>query len=124
MGEAFDKAVISCGGFSAPSFGTDGNSFTLLKSLGHTITKTSYALSPVKVYENVKSLKGIRTFGALTLINDGQKVRSEKGELQLTDYGLSGIAVMQLSRLCKKGSRIVIDLMPDFLEGMTYSFEV
>ena len=114
LGEAFDKAVISCGGFSAPSFGTDGNSFTLLKSLGHTITKTSYALSPIKVYENVKSLKGIRTFATLTLINNGQKVRSEKGELQLTDYGLSGIPIMQLSRECKDGSIIEVDLMSVF----------
>jgi len=114
LGEAFDKAVISCGGFSAPSFGTDGNSFTLLKSLGHTITKTSYALSPVKVFENVKSLKGIRTNATLTLINNGEKVRQENGELQLTDYGLSGIAIMQLSRDCKEGSIIEADLMSVF----------
>ena len=114
LGEVFDKVVISCGGFSAPSFGTDGNSFTLLKSLGHTITKTSYALSPVKVYENVKPLKGIRTNATVTLINGGEKVRQEKGELQLTDYGLSGIPVMQLSRLCKDGSIIEIDLMSVF----------
>ncbi len=114
LGEAFDKVVISCGGFSAPSFGTDGNSFTLLKSLGHTISKTSYALSPVKVRENVKSLKGIRTNATLTLINNGEKVRVEKGELQLTDYGLSGIAIMQLSRLCKEGSIIEADLMSVF----------
>ncbi len=122
LGEAFDKAVISCGGFSAPSFGTDGNSFTLLKSLGHTITKISYALSPVKVYENVKSLKGIRTYATLTLINDGKKVRSEKGELQLTDYGLSGIAVMQLSRECKDGSIIEVDLMSVFSEEKLIEF--
>lgn len=114
LGEVFDKVVISCGGFSAPSFGTDGNAFSLLKSFGHTITKTSYALSPVKVFENVKSLKGIRTYATITLINNGEKVKSEVGELQLTDYGLSGIAIMQLSRLCKEGSIIEIDLMSVF----------
>ncbi len=114
LGESFDKVVISCGGLSAPSFGTDGNSFTLLKSLGHTISKTSYALSPVKVKENVKSLKGIRTNATVTLLNDGEKVRVEKGELQLTDYGLSGIAIMQLSRLCREGSVIEVDLMSVF----------
>lgn len=114
LGEFFDKVIISCGGFSAPSFGTDGNSFRLLKSLGHTITGTCYALSPVKVKENVKQLKGIRAHCSVSLIEKGQKLRTESGELQLTDYGLSGIAVMQLSRLCKSGSRIEIDLMPEF----------
>ncbi len=122
LGEVFDKVVISCGGFSAPSFGTDGNSFTLLKSLGHTITKTSYALSPVKVYENVKSLKGIRTNATVTLIDNGERVRQEQGELQLTDYGLSGIAVMQLSRLCKDGSIIEIDLMSVFSKEKLVEF--
>lgn len=122
LGEVFDKVVISCGGFSAPSFGTDGNSFTLLKSLGHTITKTSYALSPVKVFENVKSLKGIRAYATVTLINDGVKVRSEIGELQLTDYGLSGIAIMQLSRLCKEGSIIEVDLMSVFSKEKLVEF--
>ena len=114
FGEFFDKAVISCGGFSAPSFGTDGNSFKLLKSLGHTITQTCYALSPVKVRENVTKLKGIRTHCSASLIEDGCTISTQSGELQLTDYGLSGILIMQLSRMCKRGSRIEIDLMPQF----------
>ena len=114
LGELFDKVIISCGGFSAPSFGTDGNSYRLLKSLGHTISETVYALSPVKVSENVKQLKGIRAHCTVTLVDKGQILRSESGELQLTDYGLSGIAVMQLSRQCRKGSQIQVNLMPDF----------
>ena len=114
LGEYFDKVVISCGGFSAPSFGTDGNSFRLLEKLGHTVTPLCYALSPVKVKENVTKLKGIRTHCTVSLVDKDGITRSESGELQLTDYGLSGIAVMQLSRLCKRGSIIKIDLMPDF----------
>ncbi len=113
-GEQFDSVIISCGGMSAPSFGTDGNSFKLLKALGHTVTPTCYALSPVKVRENVKSLKGIRTHCSVTLYNDSTAIKQEYGELQLTDYGLSGIAIMQLSRLCTKGSTITVDLLPDF----------
>ena len=114
LGEFFDKVIISCGGASAPSFGTDGNSFELLKELGHTITPISYALSPIKVRENVTKLKGIRVHSTVSLIDKGEVIRSESGELQLTDYGLSGIAIMQLSRLCKKGGIIKVDLMPEF----------
>ncbi len=114
LGEFFDKVIISCGGFSAPSFGTDGSSFKLLKELGHTVTPVCYALSPIKVKENVTKLKGIRTHCTISLVDKDRIIRSESGELQLTDYGLSGIAIMQLSRLCKKESLIKIDLMPDF----------
>lgn len=121
-GEFYDKVIISCGGFSAPSFGTDGNSFRLLKALGHTVTPTSYALSPVKVKENVKQLKGIRVHCDVSLIENEKKIRSESGELQLTDYGLSGIAIMQLSRLCKKGSIIHADLMPHFSQNELVQF--
>ena len=113
-GEQFDSVIISCGGMSAPSFGTDGNSFELLKALGHTVSPTCYALSPVKVKENVKSLKGIRTHCTVTLYDGNTAVKQERGELQLTDYGLSGIAIMQLSRLCAKGSIITVDLLPEF----------
>ena len=114
LGETFDKVVISSGGMSAPSFGTDGNAFNLLKAFGHSLTPICYALSPIKVREKVTKLKGIRAHCRVTLLENGHIVRKEQGELQLTDYGLSGIAVMQLSRLCKKGSTIEIDLIPDY----------
>ena len=114
LGETFDKVIIAAGGMSAPSFGTDGNALKLLKELGHSITPTCYALSPVKVKENVKKLKGIRAHANILLTESGKEIKSEYGELQLTDYGLSGIAIMQLSRLCKRGSRIAVDLMPEF----------
>lgn len=114
LGETFDKVVISSGGMSAPSFGTDGNAFNLLKAFGHSITPTCYALSPVKVKEKVTKLKGIRAHCMVTLIDGGKPVKKEHGELQLTDYGLSGIAIMQISRLCRKGSVIDIDLIPEY----------
>lgn len=122
LGEFFDKVIISCGGFSAPSFGTDGNSFTLLKALGHSITPVCYALSPVKVKEDVRALKGIRAHALISLFDGNKLLKEEYGELQLTDYGLSGIAVMQLSALCKENMVIKTDLMPDFTEKDLFAF--
>lgn len=122
MGEFFDRVIISAGGFSAPSFGTDGNAFNLLKSLGHTITPTSYALAPIKVKEGIKALKGIRVQATVSLFEKDKLLRSEKGELQLTDYGLSGIAIMQLSRLCKENMTVKADLMNDFSHTELLSF--
>ena len=113
----FDRVIISCGGKAAPSFGTDGSSFNIMKSLGHNCSTVSPALVPVKTRENVASLKGIRVSANITLINDEKYIKSEQGELQLTSYGLSGIAIMQLSRMCKKGSVLSIDLLSHMEEN-------
>lgn len=120
-GEVFDKLIIAGGGISAPSFGTDGNAFRLLKSMGHTITPCSYALAPLKVKENTASLKGIRAHAALTL-SGGKESATEYGELQFTDYGLSGIAVMQLSRRVRENDIISADLMTEYTEEELTSF--
>ena len=39
---------------------------------------------------------------------------SETGELQITDYGISGIPVFNISRMATKGTLIHIDFIPDY----------
>ena len=95
-GKYYDKVVLSCGGkATAKNFG----GYELLKNLGHTVTKLMPALTKLSVKDSgfTKSLKGIRHKGTLTLKIDGKKITEESGELLFADYGLSGIAVMQLS---------------------------
>ena len=95
-GKYYDKVVLACGGkATAKNFG----GYELLKSLGHTVTKLMPALTKLTVKDNsfTKSLKGIRHKARLTLYIDNQKITQEDGELLFADYGLSGIAVMQLS---------------------------
>ncbi len=120
-GEHFDRVILSVGSNAAPSFGTDGNGANLLNSLGHKTEKFRYALSPVKVKENTKALKGIRAKGMVSLYEKGRLLRTEKGEIQFTDYGLSGIAVMQLSRLCREGMIFSLDLLPEFSKEELYA---
>ncbi len=95
-GKYYDKVVLACGGkATAKNFG----GYELLKSLGHTVTKLIPALTKLTLKDNsfTKSLKGIRHKATLTLYIDKQKIAKESGELLFADYGLSGIAVMQLS---------------------------
>ena len=121
-GTYFDTVIISAGGNAAPLFGTDGNAFKLLKNIGHTISSPQPALVPVKVSDNTKSLKGIRAQCSVTLKANGDEIKKEYGELQFTDFGLSGIVVMQLSRLCKKGNILSVDFMPDYKEEDLYTY--
>lgn len=119
-GEHFDRVILSVGSNAAPSFGTDGNGLNLLNSLGHKTEKFRYALSPVKVKENTKALKGIRAKGRVTLYSKETMLRTELGEIQFTDYGLSGIAVMQSSRLCREGMIFSLDLLPELSKEELY----
>lgn len=109
----FDKVVLACGGKPlAKSF----NGYELLKQLGHIITDVRPSLTKLEVKDKniVRQLKGIRQKGVFTLFEDKKRIAEEKGELLFTDYGLSGIAVMQLSAFavrCKGEIRICADFV-------------
>lgn len=113
-GEYFDNVIISFGGAAAPSFGTDGSSYTVLKKLGHTVTPVRCALVPICVKENTKKLKGVRSRAEVSVKRNGKVLFAERGELQFTDYGLSGICVMQLSALLKANDTLLVDFCFDY----------
>lgn len=101
----------------------DFSGYDIAESLGHTLVKPLPALCALKCTGfDFKSVAGVRCMATVTLIADGKNIKSDTGELQLTDYGISGIPVFQISsdavRLFDKGLnvRIKIDFMPDFTE--------
>ena len=126
--ERYDSVVVACGGKAAPKTGSDGQGFDLAKKLGHHIIPVVPALTAFRCSENFyKRVAGVRCDAGLTLYIDGQPVRSDTGELQWTDYGISGIPVFQISRdaaygmLEQRTVTVKIDMMPDFTEDDAYS---
>ena len=124
-----DAVILSTGGKAAPKQGSDGSGYPLAQSLGHTVTKVYPALVPLTAKGDFfRSLKGIRAEGNISMTLDGRKLRQEKGEIQFTDFGISGIAVMQLSSaacvLTAKGKKplIHIDFVPEISEKELFSF--
>ncbi len=116
-----DNVIIATGSKAAPKTGSDGSGYTLAKSLGHTIIKPLPALVQLKCEGNFfKSLAGIRCDARLNLIIGGEDKSRDKGELQLTDYGISGIPTFQISRFAVKALdagqevHVNIDFMPEF----------
>lgn len=118
---SFDFVVIATGGKAAPSQGSDGNGYTLLRSLGHRITKLSPSLVQLETKERefVKPLKGVRCDADMTLYLDSKFVCRKHGELLFTDYGLSGIVSMEVSAYaspylahCGKNAEVLTDLVP------------
>ena len=115
-----DSVIITTGGKAAPKQGSDGSGYSLAEKLGHSRTYIFPSLVPLQCRGNVfKGLKGIRVLCRLDLFLDGKKAASETGELQLTDYGVSGIPAMQLSGVLGKhasegNAEIGIDFFPDW----------
>ena len=112
--------IAAMGGSAAPSMGTDGTGARLMQALGHEITPLYPALVQLRCsHPALKGLKGIRTQAKLTLLIDGEPAARETGELLLTDYGVSGVCVFQLSREAapalaqKRGVRLTVNFLPE-----------
>ncbi len=110
------RVIVAMGGKAAPGFGSDGSGFSLLGSLGHRIIEPFPALVPVKSDAAFcRPLKGVRAKAEVRLLRHGKIMGQESGEVQFTDYGLSGIAVMQLSRFAKGGKEKGLELSLDLV---------
>lgn len=139
--EAFStKTVIFAPGLlAAPKTGSDGSAFPHIEELGHHFVDIVPALVQLQGKQSFfKALAGIRAESTISLyIENGQihtkdsakaafrtgyeKVCEETGELQLTEYGISGIPVFQLSRFATKALKAQKSVYAqiDFIPGMT-----
>ncbi len=99
----FDAVILACGGKAAPKTGSDGFGYRLARGFGHTVSRTYPVLVQlISDAPNLKVIAGVRCYANVSAYVNGQKVASDYGELQLTDYGLSGIPVFHLSRFLSK----------------------
>ena len=116
----FDKLVISTGSYASPKTGSDGMGYRFLKELNHNIIKPLPALVQLntKKYDFLKKWKGIRCDVRVRQVEDGIEKNSETGEIQLTDYGVSGICIFNLSNDIARGldnnkkEEVLIDFLP------------
>ena len=109
-----DKVIASFGGKAAPKTGSDGSGYKLLESFGHSVIPLSCALVQLKTD---RSIKGVRAKAKVI-----HKDLTETGEVQFTEYGLSGIPILNLSRHAQKGDIITLDLMPDYSENELFEY--
>ncbi len=113
--------VIACGGMAAPKTGSDGSGYRLAQSLGHNVIKPLPALVPMNCWERWLTItSGVRAWGTVRLIVNGACAASDTGEIQFTDYGISGIPVFQVSRFASRAAAeknnvlAEIDFLPEF----------
>lgn len=101
-----DAVILACGGMAGVYGEEYKNGYTLCRQLGHQLLPCDPALvQTVCEGDYFKSVSGIRTDVSITLLLDDIVTAKEEGELQITDQGLSGIAVFQLTRYLGKAFR-------------------
>ena len=129
-----DILIISTGGKSYKITGSTGDGYKLLNSFNHSVTDLSPSLVQITTEgKYLKKLKGVRTDTIVSIWNDKEKIKEEYGELQLADYGVSGICVFNLSRYVSSfdNTYIKINFLPyietnlnDYLEKKDSSLSI
>lgn len=120
---AFDRLIVACGSPAGQKAGEGMDGYAFAKSLGHSVIRPQSALTALRCEGDFwKGLAGVRCAASvrLSVPQEARAAWTEEGELQLTDYGISGIPVFQLSRHASlalaKGKRVQarIDFLPSF----------
>ena len=115
-----DRLILATGSRAMPVSGSDGSGYTLAKSFGHHIIKPLPALVQLRCEGKFfKQLAGVRCDAVLRIKNSqGRVLAADQGEIQLTDYGISGIPTFQVSRYAsvaldqKEKVTAVLDFLP------------
>ena len=98
-----DKLILAMGSKASPKTGSDGKIYEILEKFGLKVNPVLPALVGLKGNQKyMKDWNGIRIEGSLKLFINNELVKESSGEIQLTDYGISGICVFNLSSLASK----------------------
>ena len=119
LGERFeaDRLIVACGGAAGARVGGVRSGYDLLRAFGHTVTDLRPALVQLKCDNTwTRSLKGVRTQAEVTLERDGAILAASSGEVQFTDYGLTGPAIYDISRAASTAegpATVCLRLLPE-----------
>ncbi len=116
----FQKLIIACGSPASLKRGDGLGGYNLAKGFGHKIRQIMPGLVQLRSDECfLKALSGVRVQAGIRLLVNEKEEGCEMGELQFTDYGISGIPVFQFSRIAayalneKKNVKVIIDFFPE-----------
>lgn len=110
------KLIIACGGLAGTKLGGSMSGYKLLRSLGHRCSKLRPTLVQLKSsWNGCAALKGVRTNCRVEILHNGTLHSASTGELQFTEYGLSGPVIFEVSRDACQGAgwSARLDFLPE-----------
>lgn len=125
-----DSVILAAGGLAGRVQNADGRGMQIAETFGHRVVPCVPALVQLQCKEGFyKELAGVRAGAKIELLCDGMVEALDVGEIQFTEYGISGIPVFQVSRFAAKALRegrrnlwAELDFMPDFTEEQMKGF--
>lgn len=107
--------IVATGGKSYPNSGSTGDGYKIAETFGHTIITPKPGLTPIIVKDfKYSNLSGVSLYNReVFLYKGGKKIRSIIGDIVFTHFGLSGPAILDLSRYIDENDIIKINLLND-----------
>ena len=94
-----DRLIIACGGLAGTKLGGTMSGYKFLRSMGHKCTKLRPTLVQLKSsWGGCVGLKGVRCNCRAAIYHNGVRHSESRGELQFTEYGISGPVIFEISR--------------------------
>ena len=112
--------VLASGSPAAPQLGGSNSGYTFATKMGHSLIPRHPSLVQLCSEETwVKGCAGVKVAGLAKLYANGEYISEKKGDLLFTNYGISGLAILDLSR--EVSTRLAtfdycelsLDLMPE-----------
>ena len=127
----FDACVIATGSVAMPNLGSSGSGYGFAKTLGHSVIEPYPSLVQFVCDEpHLKEVSGVKMDATVELYIANQKAQSVQGDLLFTAYGLSGSAILDLSRKAShalvqgESVDVMLDLLPNLSrEALTSLFQ-
>ena len=114
-----DKLIISTGSKAYPKTGSTGDLYPILEKLGHKLNPLYPALTSLKCEgEFLKIWSGIRTDAKVSIYVNDKLKKEETGEIQLTDYGISGVCVFNISSIASSHLNDNVTVKINFLPNV------
>jgi predicted Rossmann fold flavoprotein len=117
------RILLTTGGQSYPGAGTTGDGYRFAAQFGHRIVPPRPALVPLTTsLPWVAALRGITiTDATVRILEAGQTLAQRRGSVLFTHFGLSGPAILDVSRVVSGHPQpqtliALIDLLPGLLE--------
>jgi len=117
-----DSVIVTTGGFSYQTTGSDGDGYKFAKNSGHNIVEVLPSLVPLTVKEeDYKELQGLALKNIKVRFMMGNKeIFSDFGEMLFTHFGLSGPVILSgsshITDKIDKNIKLFIDLKPSLSE--------
>ena len=116
-----EQLLLANGSPAAPQLGGSDSGYAFATKLGHTLIPRHPSLVQLCSDETwVKGCAGVKVAGVAKLYANGEYITEKKGDLLFTNYGISGLAILDLSR--EVSTRLAsfdycelsLDLMPEY----------